>query len=53
MDHNPLGIVECAALEEVAECSSVRQSVFVVPAVVEVARRRGLFAAAGLDVSRP
>jgi len=30
---------------------SVRQSVFVVPAVVEVARRRGLFAAAGLDVS--
>jgi ABC-type nitrate/sulfonate/bicarbonate transport system substrate-binding protein len=30
---------------------SVRQSVFVVPAVVEVARRRGLFEAAGLDVS--
>ena len=30
---------------------SVRQSVFVVPAVVEVARREGLFAAAGLDVS--
>jgi ABC-type nitrate/sulfonate/bicarbonate transport system substrate-binding protein len=30
---------------------SVRQSVFVVPAVAEVARRRGLFAAAGLDVS--
>jgi ABC-type nitrate/sulfonate/bicarbonate transport system substrate-binding protein len=30
---------------------SVRQSVFVVPAVVEVARRRGLFDAAGLQVS--
>ena len=30
---------------------SVRQSVFVVPAVAEVARRRGLFAAAELDVS--
>jgi ABC-type nitrate/sulfonate/bicarbonate transport system substrate-binding protein len=30
---------------------SVRQSVFVVPAVVEVARRRGLFDAVGLDVS--
>jgi ABC-type nitrate/sulfonate/bicarbonate transport system substrate-binding protein len=30
---------------------NVRQSVFVVPAVVEVARRRGLFTAAGIDVA--